>query len=509
MPKKILMVASIIVLSLMYQNCAPQVNFTQSDVDLSSHIDTPPVCRPMDAAEVKPSLAFAWNHAQDVSPSYNQVMATPVVGDIDKDGIPEIAFVSYQDDNYNSEGVLRVISGATGLPKFSITADSTRPFASATPLLVDIDGDGKAEIFYMHYQQRKVIALNHDGSFRWEYTLDAPIGDCRYGFSAAKLASNGGTQIIAGGYIISEDQSRRPYLFSKNSEQNSECAVYAASLGTEKNSPHKIIGTSGVYDINGNMLWSYARKGYAATADIRPDVPGVEVVVTGSGYFAIYNGLTGQVLVDKTLSEHSELICMVNGGGAVIGGGQASIGDFDGNPATLEVAIATGKSLTVFDRNGNKIAGSVTQDCSSLTTGITSFDFNGDGKPEIIYADEQYIRIYEIRNGSLQVVWSAVNPSATLREYPVVADVNGDGYAELVVVANSAGGNAIKGVRVFKPSSKGSWMPTRSVWNQHNYYSSNVNDDLTATASSNIDGFTSQFFKRNAQKKHSTELCTK
>ncbi|MNS46018.1 FG-GAP repeat protein [compost metagenome] len=226
------------------------------------------------------------------------------------------------------------------------------------------------------------------------------------------------------------------------------------------------------------------------------------------------------MLFDNKLSEHADLLCS---GRTTVGGGQSTIGDFDGNSATLEIAVATGKSLTIFNNKGAKVAGYTTQDCSSLSTGITSFDFNGDGKPEIIYADEQYVRIFEMDgSNNLKVIWSEINPSGTLREYPVVADVDGDGYSELVVVANNMWvdvnsvyqtpeqrdlARPVTGLRVFGPQSVRAWMPTRAVWNQHAYMASNVTDDLKATASTLVNGAYPTFFKRNVQKGLFQQTC--
>jgi hypothetical protein len=536
------------ILLLTFQNCSQS-----GDIAVSSQIESPindtgnlpmPACQKLTAEAVTPKLLYAWDYANDVEPTYKQVMASPAVGDLDGDGKAEIVFTSYLDTEYKTKGVLRVLSGVTGRPKFSVSSESLRPAAVTTPLIVDLDHDGRAEIIYLHASRTKVIAINFDGSQRWEipFGMDTSanpkplsISACFHGFSAAKLFDDSNTQILAGRFLIGENAQRIPRILGTISTTDIGCTSYAASLDTRLNSELRILDLSGVSDKNGNNLFRFLNGGTPASADLMPEVPGIEVVVTGGGFLTIYNGLTGEVLTQKSLFEHSELVCPKG----LIGGGQATIGHFSGNPASLEIAVATGRSLTIFNNKGEIVAGSITQDCSSLSTGLTSFDFNGDGKPEIIYGDERYIRIYEM-NGTrdLKIIWSNINPSGTLREYPVVADLDGSGSAKLIVVANNmwvenngslsylegeTGPSAAiryskietetalktTGLRVFAPTVANSWMPTRAVWNQHAYFVANIMDDLTATATSVLNGFSGSSFKLNVQKGMFQGSCKK
>ena len=52
-----------------------------------------------------------------------------------------------------------------------------------------------------------------------------------------------------------------------------------------------------------------------------------------------------------------------------------------------------------------------------------------------VYADELYMRIYDGTTG--EVLTQECNTSGTLHEYPLVADVDGDGQADIVVTSNS------------------------------------------------------------------------
>jgi hypothetical protein len=66
------------------------------------------------------------------------------------------------------------------------------------------------------------------------------------------------------------------------------------------------------------------------------------------------------------------------------------------------------------------------------------------------------------------------NGSTTATEYPTVADLDGDGAAEIVFGANYQGN--FFGVRVFEPA-QGHLAATSKLWNQHSYHIGNIEDD--------------------------------
>ena len=129
-----------------------------------------------------------------------------------------------------------------------------------------------------------------------------------------------------------------------------------------------------------------------------------------------------------------------------------------------------------------------TTDCSSAATGSSVFDFQGNGKAEAVYSDEEYLRIYDGTTGN--VIFKTCNTTGTLIEYPVIADIDNDGHADIVVVSNAyASGNAEyqcndgthiaqAGVRVFSDANN-TWVRTPPVWNEHAYHVTNVTPDGT------------------------------
>lgn len=132
-----------------------------------------------------------------------------------------------------------------------------------------------------------------------------------------------------------------------------------------------------------------------------------------------------------------------------------------------------------------------TEDDSSAVTSSSVFDFNGDGAAEVVYSDECYFRVYDGTNGGVYMQLPVVN--RTLTDNPVVADVDNDGNAEIVVVQNNAAqqckltslqkwplgtGTVTRdslpnGIEVFGDQSD-TWVAARRIWNEHAYHVTNV-----------------------------------
>ena len=102
------------------------------------------------------------------------------------------------------------------------------------------------------------------------------------------------------------------------------------------------------------------------------------------------------------------------------------------------------------------------------------FDFNLDGKQEIVMRNNDGLTIYD---ENLNIL--AIDPiyAFTQDDSAIIADVDDDQEAEIITYGCS-NGPACHEVLVYE-SGAAPWPDTRKVWNQYSYFNVNVNDDGT------------------------------
>jgi hypothetical protein len=113
-----------------------------------------------------------------------------------------------------------------------------------------------------------------------------------------------------------------------------------------------------------------------------------------------------------------------------------------------------------------------TDETSSGATASSVFDFDGDGAAEVVYGDELALWVLDGKTG--QVMLEDTNhTSGTVHEYPIIADVDGDGSAE-ILMTNS---DAQSGLYLVGEDNN-NWVGARFQWNQHAYNIVNVLPNL-------------------------------
>ena len=172
------------------------------------------------------------------------------------------------------------------------------------------------------------------------------------------------------------------------------------------------------------------------------------------------------------------------------------IADID-NDGSLEVVIQASISSNSgrikaykYNVTGNDFTHmwDFTVDEDSWSNAMTMFDFNLDGMGDILMSDQSTVKILN-GSGKSHLTGNdtvAVYPLSTLSfgectvmQYPVVADVDADGSAEIVVCGRFGSGHTWQGFLNVFHSATTPWAPARKVWNQYMYNVSCVNEDLT------------------------------
>ena len=156
--------------------------------------------------------------------------------------------------------------------------------------------------------------------------------------------------------------------------------------------------------------------------------------------------------------------------------GGTAIADLDGDGEVEIVTsmLANGGMIYAINADGSRLWSVPALDNSPLSVSV--MDLEGDGKYEVAWnGANQGLTLFNGSDGT--VIFHEPHLGVTSRtgsDYPVFADVDKDGYGELVVAAQN-------GVRVF--GFDGYWGPARSTWNQHSYHITNIEDDLSVPVS--------------------------
>jgi len=407
-----------------------------------------------------PIIEWSWTSSM-VMPDHLNVMMTPGVIDLSGDGIPDVVFGATNETGGSLVvvGVLRALSGADGSELFTVT-DPTLQITTASSVAVgDIDLDGLPEILACDSTGARLIAFENDGTFKWRSPVLETIN---WGAPAlADIDGDGTPEIVIGRQVLS---NAGVILWTGTGGRGSQANVGPLSLvaDLDLDGVPEVVAGNTAYSAGGGIGWQQVAvpDGYDAVGNFDDDDnPEVVVVSGGSVWLLEHDGTVkwGPVAIP--------------GGGR---GGPPTVEDYDGD-GEAEIGVAGATRYVVVETDGSVRWTTVTQDASSNVTGSSVFDFEGDGSAEVVYSDEHNLFIFNGFDGT--VLFQAELSSCTWYEYPLVADVDADGNAELVAVANNnCGIGPQRGVYVFGDAAA-SWAATRRIWNQHTYHITNVNDD--------------------------------
>ncbi|MDR1335425.1 MAG: FG-GAP-like repeat-containing protein [Tannerella sp.] len=464
--------------------------------------------------------AFEWSIASAFESTESDLSTymIPVAGDLNGDSIPEIVATRYLSDN----GTNRLYNGFYiywGHERSQPTLINTElgNFATFGPAIARIDSAGTVNplIVMVKHSNGIIYAYNAlTGALSWQsdvavygFTSSYSVG---YSLQFVDFSSDGKVELLAGNRIF--DAATGKLLLDLGDAANKGFSLRGPS-------GQKYVPAAGDLDGDGKPEYAAGNQVYS-------------IHITNNGgtdgnTFALLASITAQSFGALSMTDGPTLLADINEDGRLdvfasnalnattIGffawdvqtqsliakGSTATAADhaqgipFVGNVDTIqgiEILFTTVNLIKGFRYNRTTAFEQVYQQQvvdGSGSTGITLFDFNQDGKSELVYRDETHLRIMQAVPAVAQMMGTFKNlhtisgGSGTVCDYPIVVDVDNDGSAEIVTIAGE-GTRPLQGtLRIYKSDTNKSgakpWAPARKVWNQYSYNAVNINEDLT------------------------------
>ena len=522
-----------------------------------------PLCtRVSESAGFRPTVQCEWvaPPAGDPRPNHTSVNSTPVVVDFQighnfaTNPRPSIVFTTTSSFSYTNNGILRVIDGRTCDHQYTIDVEVA---SASTPAVADLNGDGRPEIISWTATGNPIAFTYDPATDAWSELWQPTFGSPQIAApSVHDIDHDNVPEVIYGGLVVSHDGVILNPSFPIRGIGTYMLPLPVLDLDgdgiTELIEPLGVrqwnasLGTAGDWELEAGWVGTETAMGFVAAADF-----GDFVGAAGDGpqHGEVASIINGNATVRTCLGE------TVFGPIAIVGGpngGNPVIADFDGD-GLVEFGAGGPGSYTTFDPDCQAVprAGGLcasarldgilwttsVRDFSIGINGTSIFDFDGDGRTEVVYADECFLRVFDGVDGT--AVFSAERSSATWLEMPIVADVDADFNAEIVVgnypyasacgavdpihpgipcldaascvsgvcdagfcrcsgasdcpssyscvapLAGTAGtgdvcraayqGSLLNGIRVYQDAADG-WVSSRMIWNQYAYFVTNVTD---------------------------------
>lgn len=398
--------------------------------------------------------------------TYKNVMMAPIVGNltddngdgrIDSEDMPDIAFVAFVETSDRS-GYLMVLDGDTG--EEILAQPGWLPFGGI--VMADITGDGVTEIVGFDSSSRPK-AIRADGAEVWRATH--AITSTYPQATVADLDGDGRVEVLADNLVL--DGASGETLFRADIHPSIIGRMPAVGDLDLDGLQEFILGQD-VYNLDrrsGEVVvtkkWSTPVRGtyghWAAILDVNGDPYG-EVAMVGDGRLVIHRH-DGPILVDVAAGTDQP--------------GPPCVADFDGDGVS-EIAWGSSETFNVYSLDGTPKWSFPMRDLSGLA-GCSAYDVDADGAYEILFGDEEAFYIFDGKTGRIRY-GNLGHASGTIFEYPVIADVDRDGSADVVVASANYRIAGWAGVTVFSHAT-GGWARSGPTWHVHDFSVTNITED--------------------------------
>lgn len=427
---------------------------------------------------------------------------------MDGDCIPEILMRGFNSTDGSILDTQRVhfYDGRNGNLKKKFDCNGFQP--DLTPVIADVDNDGVKEIIFASYYGNfpysgHMTCYEFSGKLKWvsdEYFYNSNYDPGQANFGVADFNQDGKTEVYCNNRIFN-GQTGKLLAEGGINGVGSNFDVFilnsvsvAAQLDDDPNDLELAAGYT-VYKVKftntngmiGNSMTPINIRvdndyfdGKTTVADINGDGQ-LDVIVSYCG-----RASKSKLYVYTLNKSVPALIAQNYIPGIDEPNSYPTIADIDGN-GIPNILVSKTNTICNFEYDGTNtlnLKWSLLVKDTFASTGITTFDLNGDGIPEIIYRDQFNLLVIDGSVNPPQIIDSIKCIAGTYQEYPIIADIDHTGKAKICVVCGGRGQfpyNITQGyLTAFgSPDTLPGWAPARGVWNQYAYNPLFINDDLT------------------------------
>lgn len=436
----------------------------------------------------QPKIKWSWT-----TPDGLGSIVTPLVGNFTDDNgdgkidlcdIPDVLITSGSGST-STTGRIYMLAGDTGLLEktFDGAVDG-----SVTPAFGDIDGDGLPDVIANDTSGR-VVAYDHEGHVKWTSSVVAAykshLASYCHAIAIYDLDGDGKPEIIVA-FEVFDNQGNRLFGVDQSAYEGMYWCPANTAADLDGDGKLEVIFGNAAYHHDGTLYWTLpGPPGQPQVANLDDDPEPEVFIARYDGILVLEHDGTVKLGPQQLFGESPSANCWSK---------PSAVHDFDGD-GIADLSASTCLRYGLYHLSGATLSlgwQSVVDDTSGLAS-TTAFDFLGRGVAQAVYGDQTSLYIFDGKTGMIDL--QTPRSSGTLIEYPVVADVDNDKSADIVVVSNGSYPHTVDVIQ----DEQRRWIPTRRIWNQHAYHVDNIREDGTVPKHMKKSWLHLNTFRTNAQ----------